>query len=117
MQIKEHRVRIREEGDNHPDFGLEVEEKIKNLLSTANLTTTKQSRTRRKIDESLEMETKLGGGVVAAESMSSVAATSKSHSSATGTITAGGKSHVSPNSKYYLDQVYRISYNHLSLII
>lgn len=59
-------MRIRQEGDDHPQYGVAAEEKLKILLSEANLSSlsstsnsSKVSRTRQKISEMKTMETQL----------------------------------------------------------
>jgi Tfp pilus assembly protein PilF len=69
VKVRNHRLRIREEGDQHPQYGLASEEKMKILLSEANLasaanvtginTSAKASRTRQKFQEVQAMEQQL----------------------------------------------------------
>jgi Tfp pilus assembly protein PilF len=69
VKVRNHRLRIREEGDQHPQYGLASEEKLKILLSEANLasaanvtginTSAKASRTRQKFQEVQAMEQQL----------------------------------------------------------
>ncbi|KAJ1433845.1 hypothetical protein B484DRAFT_5315 [Ochromonadaceae sp. CCMP2298] len=68
--IREHRVRIKQEGEEHPQYGVAAEDALKVLLSEANLasagaksgTSAKVSRARQRLNDVRDIDSRLEGG-------------------------------------------------------